>query len=295
MKENKNKKIKRIAIIGLGLIGGSLAKVLKNKYEIVGVSKSKSTIQKALKQKIINKGYIDLNKNTLSGVDLIFICTPLSLITQKIKELSKVLDHEVIVTDVGSTKSEICNFARKSLPSNITFIGGHPMAGNEFSGIEYADKELFKNTAWILTPIKNHKSSIKKLESVIKVTRAKVLISNPKEHDEAVALISHLPILLSSSLCKLLLGIKNKKLKTLAEKLASSGFRDTTRIAGGNPQLNFDLIASNKTQISKFLPSYINEIKKLSGLKNNALIELTKITNWRKKLYNGNGKNINLL
>lgn len=295
MEENKNKKIKRIAIIGLGLIGGSLAKVLKNKYEIIGISKSKTTIQKALKQKIINKGYIDLNKNTLLGVDLIFICTPLSLISQKIKELSKVLDHEVIVTDVGSTKNEICNFAKSKLPENIIFIGGHPMAGNEFSGIDYADKELFKNTVWVLTPIRNHKTSIKNLENVIKVTGAKVLISNSKEHDEAVALISHLPILISSSLCNLLLGVKNKKLKSLAEKLASSGFRDTTRIAGGNPKLNSDLTASNFNEISKLIPAYINEVKKMTGLKNNAFIEFTKISNWRRKLYDGNGKNINLL
>lgn len=295
MKENKNKKIKRIAIIGLGLIGGSLAKVLKNKYEIIGISRSKSTIQKALKQKVINKGYLEVNKNTLSGVDLVFICTPLSLITEKIKELSKVLKHEVIVTDVGSTKSEICSFAIKTLPSNITFIGGHPMAGNEFSGIDYADKALFKNTAWILTPVGNHKSQIRKLENVINMTGAKILISNPKEHDEAAALISHLPILISASLCNLVSGLKNKKLKTLAEKLASSGFRDTTRIAGGNPKLNFDLTESNSNEISKLLLLYIDEIKRISKLKNGALLEFTKISSWRKKLYSKNGRNINLL
>lgn len=289
MKDRNKKKIKRIAIIGLGLIGGSLAKILSKKgFEVIGISKSKSTVNKALKQKIINVGSLALSENILSTTDLIFICTPLSLVESKIRELSKLLKHNVIVTDVGSTKIGICNSAKKHFSSNVTFIGGHPMAGNEFSGIDYADEKLFEKTAWVLTPINNKsKTKIKDLENVIKMTGGKPVISSPQEHDKAVALISHLPILISSSLCSLIMKSKNR---VLAEKLASSGFRDTTRVAGGNPILNKDLTTLNAKEIAKLLSEYSAEIKKTKSFN-----DFSKISKWRKGLYSSNGKNTNLL
>ncbi len=283
-------KLKRkpcIAIIGLGLIGGSLAKVLsKNGYEIIGISKSKETIESALKKKIIKKGFLEISSEALKDVDILFICTPLSLIKEKIKEIAKVVKHDLLLSDVGSTKFDICNYAKKVLPKNITFIGGHPMAGNEYSGFNYSDENLFKNCAWVLIEDKNkNNSQIKELKEIIKHTNSKVIISTANNHDKAVALISHLPILISSMLCKLLKDESDKDVSTLAQTLAASGFRDTTRIASGNPRLSTDLVHINKTYVKVFLEKYLKYLKNVDFNEDQLLKDFKEISSFRQKMY----------
>ena len=299
------RKPKRIAIIGLGLIGGSLALALKEKgYEIVGITKKLKTIKIAKKKKAINFGYTKLSKESLKGVDVIFLSTPLTYIPQYIKDIGKLIKDKVILTDVGSTKFEICNSAKKFLPENIIFIGGHPMAGNENSSFLASEKSLFKNCAWILTPStlstphkndKKTKQAIKVLENIITKTGAKTIITNSKEHDEAVALISHLPLLASIGLCQLVRKITNTKLKKLAQLIASSGFRDTTRISSGNAIMNSGLLTSNFPNLVKLLPEYKIELDKLikSANKNPTLVKKTleEVSKWRSHLYNTEGKN----
>lgn len=291
-------KIKHIAIIGLGLIGGSLAKALKAKgYKIVGITKSLKTIKQAKKEKAINIGYTKLSPTVFKNIDLIFIATPLNLIPLYIRKISKTVKHEVVLTDVGSTKSEICNFAKKALPKNITFIGGHPMAGNENSGFSFAQKSLFKNCAWILTPqdkSKKTKEALKTLNEIIKQIGAKPVITDLYKHDKAVALISHLPLVASIGLCEVVKKLKDHKLQNLAILTTSSGFRDTTRIAGGNPEMNSNLIISNFKNLSGLLSRYNNELKKIIRLakKNPKKFRTTLVTisKWRNNLYNQTSK-----
>ncbi len=279
-------KSKRIAVIGLGLIGGSLAKALSKKgYEVTGISKSEKTIKNALKGKAIKKGFLNITSNSLNDVEIIFICTPLSLVKDKIKEISKVAKNKLILTDVGSTKSDICNYAKKVLPKNITFVGGHPMAGNEFSGFNYADEKLFKNCTWVLIKENKNIEALKPLEKVIKEVEAKVVISDSHAHDKAVAIISHLPILVSSALCKLLMDLKDEKIKKLGLILAASGFRDTTRVASGNPKLSSDLLSINQKEIKKLLPLYLNYLKIINFSEPKFLKELEKISLFRQKMY----------
>lgn len=317
-------KIKHIAIIGLGLVGGSLAKALKEKgFYIVGIDLNKSTIRLAKRTKIINKGSTKLSSTILEDVDLIFIATPLNLITTYIKAISKLkLKKQIIITDVGSTKTEICNYVKSifsNLPplwgearstklsgqslrqrrirlrrtiSNLVFIGGHPMAGNEKAGFENSDKNLFQGYSWILTPnIKNQLTNIalENIKYLIKRIGSKPIITSPEKHDKAVALISHLPLIASIGLCKVIENLKDNKLKRLALNIASSGFKDSTRIASGNPLMNLNLINFNLKELTNLVPNYNQEltklIKKANSNHKNLKNEIIKTYKWRKKLF----------
>lgn len=295
-------KIKRIAIVGLGLIGGSLAMALKvNGYCIVGITKTNETLSNAKNAKAIDEGYLELTEKALKDIDLIILSTPLTQIEHYIEQVSKIVKKEIILTDVGSTKLEICNFARKVLPQNITFIGGHPMAGTEKAGFLSSQITLFKNCAWLLTPISNNDKSQKALlalKSIVQQVGAKPIVTIPEKHDLAVALVSHLPLLVSIGLCQIVQSLDDPELKHLTSLIASSGFRDTTRIGGGNPEMNSNLLTSNYFQLAELLPKYYKELQKLINLakENPKLLQesLSKINEWRAKLYNFEGKN-NLL
>ena len=287
----------KIAIIGLGLIGGSLARDLKaSGYYIVGISRKKETINIAKKENVINEGYNSLEGKVLNSVDLIIIATPLSQITSFIKQISKIVKSDVILTDVGSTKSDICSYAKKVLPPNIIFIGGHPMAGTEKSGFRASQKYLFKQCAWILTPLdKSKNNGISTLLKIVKSTGAIPIITSAKKHDRAVALISHMPILISVALCQLVKNTRDKELLKLAQLIASSGFRDTTRVGGGNPELNKDLITSNLLQIAPLVVNYEKGIRLLiETVRKNPkqfFKTLNEVSDWRNKLYDLSGKN----
>lgn len=301
-------RIKRIGIVGLGLIGGSIAMALKvNGYYIVGITKTNETLSNAKNAKAIDEGYLELTEKALNDIDLIILSTPLTQIDHYIEQVSKIVKKEIILTDVGSTKLEICNFARKVLPQNITFIGGHPMAGSEKAGFLSAQITLFKNCAWLLTPLNKDDKDDKDdktqkallvLKTIVRQIGAKPIITTPEKHDLAVALVSHLPLLVSIGLCQIVQSLDDPELKHLTSLIASSGFRDTTRIGGGNPEMNSNLLTSNYFQLAELLPKYYKELQKLINLakENPKLLQesLSKINEWRAKLYNFEGKN-NLL
>ena len=303
-------KINNIAIIGLGLIGGSIAKALKEKgYKIIGIDKNSKTINLALKEKAINKGFTSLIPKALESTDIIFICTPLNLITTYINKHCKLkLKNNVIITDVGSTKSDICNYANKFPPnfefpiSNLQmFIGGHPMTGSEKDGFQSSTGNLFKNSLWFLTPTEKSKRMVLAfdlLAKVIKNTGAKIKIISDKEHDEIAALISHFPLLISICLCQNIINLKNKIVKTMASLAASSGFRDTTRIASCNPVLIDELLKTNSSELKKETARFIKTLNNLNKniTSKKSLYKLFKETsNWRKNLYNSKGQNKKLM
>ncbi|MBI2995816.1 MAG: prephenate dehydrogenase/arogenate dehydrogenase family protein [Candidatus Melainabacteria bacterium] len=290
LKENKTK---CIAIIGLGLIGGSLAKALKGKgYTVIGITRNPKTIKLAKKEKAIDIGSTKPDSKVLKKADVIFIATPLRFIPDYIKKIAALkLKKEVIVTDVGSTKVKICKIAKQYfLPSRRFavsparfFIGGHPMAGTEHAGFSASKKDLFKNCTWILTPTDKNKKLIKGIKKIITRIHAKPIITTPEKHDKAVALISHFPLLVSIGLCQLVKNTNDKKLKKLAMTIASSGFRDTTRIAGGNPEMSLGLLTSNSNELVQLLPRYFKELKK--ALKLATLKNLKSIQEWRNSLF----------
>lgn len=253
----------KIGVVGLGLIGGSIFKCLKERYEIIGVSSS-------VIEPNVSKDY-----NTLKSCDLIFVCSPMSVTLEVLDKLNDILPSSTIVTDVCSLKEFV---SKKEY--NFKFIPSHPMAGTEHSGWDNSFAEMFKGAKWAITPINSsllEEQNI--LEQLIKEMGAEPIISTPQEHDEAVALISHLPLVIAQALCE------NVKTNKLAQILASSGFRDTTRLALSNILMADDMVNLNNQNIK-------NALDKLSYNANNLLNssnykqEAEDIKEFRKKLYN---------
>ncbi len=219
----------RVGVVGLGLIGGSIFKNLfeAKKHDIIGISRS------------VNEFNVSKDYQNLKGSDLVFVCTPMNVTLNILDKLNDILDSETIVTDVCSLKEFV---AKKSY--NFKFIPSHPMAGTEHNGWEYSFPELFHGATWAVTPKED--TDIKdfdKLKNIIEELGAKTVITTPQEHDKAVALISHAPMLIAQALCK---NIEDNK---LAQILASSGFRDTTRLALSNIEMANDMIVMNEKNI----------------------------------------------
>lgn len=276
----------KIGIIGLGLIGGSLGFDLRDRGHIVfGVSRKESTCQRAIEKGIVDEASINIS--SLENVDIIFICTPIGLIYPILKQLVTDLKPEVIVTDVGSVKTPIVQQC-SALWSN--FVGGHPMAGTAEQGIEAAQKKLFKNAPYVITPTeKTPKNSIKILENLAQSLGSTIYNCSPESHDQAVAWISHLPVMISASLIASCLGETDEVVLKLAQQLASSGFRDTSRVGGGNPELGVMMAKYNKTSLLHALQGYRQQLDKIMDKINteewDSLEELLTITQERRSLF----------
>ncbi len=251
----------KIGVIGLGLIGGSIFKKCREKYDVVGVSRS-------VKEDSVSNDY-----STLKGCDVVFVCTPMNKTLGILDKLEEFLDSDTIVTDVCSLKEFVSHKTYK-----YKFIPSHPMAGTEYSGWENSFPELFKGAVWAVTPKEDTDlKDFELLKSIISSLGAEVVITTPLEHDKAVALISHAPMLVAQALCK---NIENNE---LAQKLAASGFRDTTRLALSNTEMANDMIVMNGDNIKDVIELLNNNINKL--YKGNYIKEADKIKAFRKKLY----------
>ena len=257
------KNIKNITVIGLGLIGGSLALSLKNvnkDFKVTGYDTTADAMSIAKYRKVIDTiatGY----KSAVDGADLVIIATPLSKIISVVTYIKDSLKKGAIITDVGSAKENIVKEVNKILPKDVVFIGGHPMAGSENEGILSANPDLFKNAFYILTPTNNTVTEpLLALHSLFTKIGAKVISITPEEHDTDVALISHLPHVLSANLVDLI-DDKQKKLKNLF-KLCAGGFRDMTRIAASNPKMWLDISLENKKEIIKVIDEYIGYLSR---------------------------------
>lgn len=214
----------KIGVVGLGLIGGSIFKSLKDKYEVVGVSRS-------VKEKNISNDY-----TVLKDCDVVFVCTPMNATLEILEVLEKYLSPQTVVTDVCSLKT----FVSKKEYS-YKFVPSHPMAGTEHQGWEHSFAGLFNKAKWIVTPKDGDIPSV--LERIIEDLGAQIIITTPEEHDNAVALISNLPLLVAQALCE---NIKDNK---LAQVIVASGFRDTTRLALSNTEMASDMVEMNRENL----------------------------------------------
>ena len=287
--------IKSIAVIGLGLIGGSILKGLQGKgYELFGISGRQETIEQALKEKIINEG--STNIDLACKADMIFVCTPINKTIETIKLLSSGVKPETIITDAASLKADILDFVNAS-PTPLRFIGGHPMAGTENKGLDASLENLFEGAKWVLTPSKwSNEEDLNVLSGVIEKLGAKTVIADAEQHDKAVAFISHMPLFLSQALFETVENYPDKNISELALSLAASGFRDMTRLAAGNPELSKDMLIQNKANVIKFvneLRKYLDKFEKeLMEDEENFVKIIEKIALKRKKMYSPEGKNL---
>lgn len=249
-----------IGIVGLGLIGGSLGLDLRSLgHQVLGVSRQEQTCQTA-----IARGAADdasTNLTLLSTADVVFICTPLAMIESTVMQLIPHLASTAILTDVGSVKASVVKTIAPLWPN---FVGGHPMAGTAESGIEAAQSNLFAGRAYVITPTENTPAAaIEVVESLARSLQARVYHCRPEDHDRAVAWISHLPVMTSASLIAACLSETDATILELAQAFASSGFRDTSRVGGGNPELGVMMARYNQAALLRSLYAYRNELDAL--------------------------------
>lgn len=279
--------MKKIAIIGLGLIGASLLRALQNKdFELIAISSTLQTLEKIKRENLASVVSSDLKE--AKDADVVFVCTPISTVISMLDKLSKIVSKNTLITDVSSVKEFVCEHAKNL---DIKFVGSHPMAGTEHKGFDSAQSDLFEGAKWVLTPCCDSlQSDIELLKSIIDKTGAKILVMDAKEHDEAAALISHVPMILSQSLFYILENYEKENIKEAAKKLASSGFRDMTRLAGSNSQMALDMLEFNKKNILSLMNQY--SVYSKNFLNDYSFEMLEKLIIERKKMYSKEGKNI---
>jgi prephenate dehydrogenase len=242
-----------IAIVGLGLIGGSIALELKRKKlspRIIGISRSAENRREALKLKAVDAAYSRVG-SFLSEADLVILAAPVKAILPLLKNLKGFLKKDAMVTDVGSVKGEIVRAASRM--KGFHFIGGHPIAGTERSGMKAAERDLFRGRKWILTPAPGtSKPCLKRLTSLIENLGARVVLMDPGEHDRIFSAVSHLPNVVAYALANAVASLEDPDLP----RFAGSSLRDMTRVAGSPPEMWRDICLSNREEILRRMRNF---------------------------------------
>lgn len=256
---------RKVVLVGMGLIGGSLALALKRKGfqgTLIGVDQPE-VLALARQRQAIDQGYTpEQIADALAQADLVFLCTPIAGILSYLQTIGPYIQPGTLITDVGSTKRKIIETAAIHLPSQCDFIGGHPMAGSEFKGMEAADAFLFENTTWVLTPAKPMQEERRKaIGDLVEMTGALVLLISPHLHDEIAAAVSHLPQMAAIALMGLAARRQSESSHFL--KMAAGGFRDMTRIASSPFSIWEDILATNDDMIIDYIDAYIEELRRL--------------------------------
>jgi arogenate dehydrogenase (NADP+) len=262
-----------IGIVGLGLIGGSLGLDLlassPDHNYVWGISRNPETCKQAeaiAAVSIASTNISDIPDRILAQTDIVVICTPIASILPTIMAIAPKLNSNVIFTDVGSVKVAIVEPAAKICQEfNQRFVGSHPMAGTAFQGIAAAERNLFQNRPCVITP-SDDLEAVAKVRSLWQSVGMNVYACSPEEHDRAVAMISHAPVIISASLIAACQGEKDQIVLKLAQNLASSGFRDTSRVGGGNPELGRLMAEYNQSAVLRSLKNYQQSLQEVIGL-----------------------------
>ncbi len=257
----------RIAIIGLGLIGGSIGLALKEnnwrRAEVIGYARRQETASLACKLGAVDRTEADARK-VVRGAHIVIVATPVLTVREIFEIIAPELSDGAIVTDTASTKVQVLQWARELLPPIASFVGGHPMAGKEVSSIKAATADLFNKCTYCLIPLpKTKPSALQTMKDMVKVLGANPMVIKAEEHDRLVAGISHLPLLISSAL--VLVTTKNPSWIKMS-RLAASGYRDLTRLASGNPEISAHIFLSNRAAIVSWIDEFIKELQKLREL-----------------------------
>jgi len=259
----------KVAIIGTGLIGGSIAlSIKKNKLagEVIGVSRHKANILLAKKMHAIDRGSQDIN--IVKGADLVIFATPVNTTLSLAPKIAAIVKRSCIVTDVGSTKQEVVAALTKIFPK---YAGSHPMAGSEKRGVINAQADMLKGSLCLVTPDKNtDKEACRKISKFWVMLGTKVMLLSPEAHDKILSFVSHLPHIAAFSL----IGTVPKEYF----KFSSGGLKDTTRVAASEAELWADIFLTNRKNILKAMSGLQNNLNKIkSAINNKDRILLTKI------------------
>lgn len=259
--------VKKVLVIGLGLIGGSISLAIKKSHEceIVGYDIDENQVKMAKSLQVIDKN-VDRFEDGATDADLIVISAPVKQTEKILKVLSScTLKSSVIITDVGSTKHQIVETAKILKDKEITFIGGHPMAGSHKSGVVAARDHLFENAFYILTPpdyVEHEK--VLELKDWLKGTNANFIEMSPTEHDQVAGAISHFPHIIAASLVHQVADMEEEN--PLVSNLAAGGFRDITRIASGSPIMWRDILLHNKHSLLDLFDNWQAEMDQVKTM-----------------------------
>lgn len=256
----------KITIIGLGLIGGSLGLALRRAqvpYEIVGHARHRSTTARARQRGAIDKG-ADSLPEAVDGAKLVIVATPPAAMEEVFRAMAPFLAPGGVVTDTASTKGQVMAWAAELLPAEVHFVGGHPMAGKETSGIDAAEADLFQGCIYCLVPsLRASAEAIEMVVGLVGVVSGRPYFVDAAEHDSFVAAISHLPFILSAALV-------NTTTASAAwremGRLAAGGFRDTSRLAAGDPTMYRDICRTNRESILRWMDACMAELGRLRRL-----------------------------
>ena len=248
-----------LAILGVGLIGGSIAAAARRRglaQRIVGIGRNPSRLEAATQLGLIDCGSTDIA--VAADADLAVVCTPVNHIVADAKDLAAVLNSEALITDVGSTKGIVCEeLADLDGSSGPAFVGSHPLAGSQLQGFEHADPELFEGRVCVVTPFEASRDiDIQAIEQFWSDLGSVVVRCEPREHDRALARTSHLPHLVAAALAGNLLASDTQ--------FAASGFRDTTRIASGDPGLWIPILNQNNDAVQQALAQLKTRLEEFS-------------------------------
>ncbi len=262
-----------VSIIGVGLIGGSLALALKKKSltdEIIGYGKSEERLKKALAAGIIDRFTTSIED--ACKAEAIVLATPAGVFEKIAKEMVNYLQKGIIVFDVGSVKEAVVKNLEKILPEGVHFVGTHPIAGSDRTGFEYARSDLFEGSRVIITPTENtDRSAVEKVSMLWEKIGAHVEFMNADEHDRIYAAVSHLPHLVSFCLVNTVSEIDKNFIK-----YAGSGFKSSTRIAKSSPEIWADIFAMNNENILQCLEVFSKKLEEIKQMLSKKELERVK-------------------
>jgi prephenate dehydrogenase len=254
-----------VVIVGLGLMGGSLAGALRGKCrKVVGVARRSETINRAVSQGLIDAGTTDLATGVLEA-DLVVLATPVRTIIELVRKIGPLLPKGALLIDLGSTKMEIVN-AMAELPAHVQPLGGHPMCGKELSGISAADPLLYQRRTFILVPLsRTTPETIDVGRDLARTIGAiPLVLDDARRHDFLVGTLSHLPYLLACALVQTADATTSED--PAAWQIVASGFRDTSRVAASDIDMMTDILLTNREEILGALQQYSSHLSELGQL-----------------------------
>ncbi|MGH7806801.1 MAG: prephenate dehydrogenase [Thermodesulfobacteriota bacterium] len=256
----------KITVIGLGLIGGSLAWALKKSGrvgEVFGVDLDEKAIDYAVREGVIDDGSKDIEKG-VSQSDLIVIATYVGIIPKVAKSIISLVSKGTIITDVGSVKGKIVNEIEELLPSHLYFVGGHPIAGTERSGVWASDLRLFNGKRCILTPtLKTHPEALAKVKSLWESVGARVFTMDAETHDRVFSFVSHLPHLVAYALVN---SVASQRVLHNMLDFAGGGLRDYTRIGASSPEMWSDIFLMNRENVLESIREFKKSLERIEEL-----------------------------
>ncbi len=254
----------RLSIVGLGLMGGSLARALQGKVaELIGMDWDPQVVELANELEIFDRASNDLN-HTLKTCDLVVLATPVRAILDTLKQIGRNLPAPPRVFDIGSTKVEILQ-AMDALPKEVDVLGGHPLCGKERMGLSNSDAELYRDKTFVIAPLERTSDEMLDLvDELITAIHARPLTMNAERHDRLVAVTSHLPYLLAVTLISV--GMEASATDDAIWDLIASGFIDTSRLAASEVNIMSDILLTNRGEIQKALAGAIHHLQELSKI-----------------------------